>query len=49
MVISLVALALIWNSFASIFPNKIGAIVVNAAVSWGLLIGNWPMEADNGF
>jgi hypothetical protein len=48
-VISLVALALFWNSFASLFPNKIGAIVVNIAVLWGLLLANWPSEADIGF
>jgi hypothetical protein len=48
-VISLVALGLFWNSFASFFPNKIGAIVVNVAVLLGLLISNWPTEADLGF
>ena len=36
-VISLVALALFWNSFASLFPNKIGAIAVNIATLWALL------------
>ena len=36
-VISLVALGLFWNSFASLFPNKIGAIVVDAATLWALL------------
>lgn len=48
-VISLVALALFWNSFASLFPNKIGAIAVNIAVLWGLLLANWPSETDIGF
>lgn len=48
-VISLVALALFWNSFVAFFPNKIGAIVVNVAVLWGLLVANWPTEADIGF
>lgn len=36
-VISLVALALFWNSFVAFFPNKIGAIVVNIATLWALL------------
>lgn len=36
-VISLVALALFWNSFVTFFPNKIGAIVVNIATLWALL------------
>lgn len=36
-VISLVALGVFWNAFASFFPNKIGAIAVNAATLWGLL------------
>jgi len=48
-VISLVALALFWNSFAALFPNKIGAIAVNVAVLWGLLISNWPPETAIGF
>lgn len=48
-VISLVALALFWNSFASYFPNKIGAIVVNIAVLVCLLWLNWPSEADIGY
>lgn len=48
-VISLVALALFWNAFVAFFPNKIGAIVVNVAVLWGLLIANWPTEAAIGF
>ena len=48
-VISLAALALFWNSFASFFPNKIGAIVVNIAVLVCLLWLNWPTEADIGY
>lgn len=48
-VISLVALALFWNSFASLFPNKIGAIAVNLAVLVCLFWLNWPSEADIGF
>ena len=36
-VISLVALLLFWNSFASLFPNKIGAIVADVATLWALL------------
>lgn len=48
-VISLIALALFWNSFASLFPNKIGAIAVNIAVLVCLLWLNWPTEADIGY
>ena len=36
-IISLVALGLFWNSFASLFPNKIGAILVDVATLWALL------------
>jgi hypothetical protein len=42
-------LALFWNSFASLFPNKIGAIAVNIAVLVCLLWLNWPTEADIGY
>jgi hypothetical protein len=48
-IISLVALALFWNSFVALFPNKIGAIVVNIAVLVCLLWLNWPTEADIGY
>ena len=47
-VISLVALTLFWNSFASLFPNKIGAIAVDVAVLVCLLWASWPTEADIG-
>lgn len=36
-VISLMALVLFWNSFAALFPNKIGAIVVDVATLFALL------------
>ena len=48
-VISLVALALFWNSFVALFPNKIGAIAVNIAVLVCLLWLNWPTETDIGY
>jgi hypothetical protein len=48
-VISLVAIALFWNAFVSFFPNKIGAIAVNVAVLIGLLIADWPTEAQLGY
>lgn len=41
-VISLVALALYWNAFASLFPNKIGSIAVNITALVGILAMNWP-------
>ncbi len=46
-VISLVALALFWNSFAFLFPNKIGSIVVNVLVLWGTLGTNALSEIFN--
>lgn len=48
-VISLVAIALFWNAFVAFFPNKIGAIAVDAAVLIGLLFANWPTEAQLGY
>lgn len=48
-VISLVAVVLFWNAFVMLFPNKIGAIAVNAAVLIGLLVANWPTEAQLGY
>jgi hypothetical protein len=36
-VLGLVALGIFWNAFASLFPNKIGAVAVNLALLWGLL------------
>ena len=42
-VISLVALALFWNAFVALFPNKIGSIVVNIATLWALL-GSGPFS-----
>ena len=41
-IVSLIALALYWHAFASLFPNKIGAIAVNIAVVVGVLIAHWP-------
>jgi hypothetical protein len=36
-IVGLIALALFWNAFPSLFLNKIGAIVVNVLVVWALL------------
>lgn len=36
-IVGLIALVLFWNAFPSLFPNKIGAIVVNVLVLWALL------------
>jgi hypothetical protein len=43
-VVSLVALTLFWNAFPVLFPNKIGAIAINAVVLIGILITDWPTE-----
>jgi hypothetical protein len=48
-VISLIALALFWNAFVSLIPNKLGAIAVDVATLVCLLGLNWPSEADLGF
>ena len=48
-VISLIALALFWNAFVSLIPNKLGAIAVDVATLVCLLGLNWPSEADIGF
>lgn len=48
-VISLLAIFLFWNAFVALFPNKIGAIAVDAAVLIGLLVADWPTEAQLGY
>jgi hypothetical protein len=48
-VISLVGIALFWDALIMLFPHKIGAIGVNVAVLVGLLVANWPTEADLGY
>jgi len=45
---SILGLIFYWNSMAMIF-NKLGAIAVNAWILIGLLVLNWPTEADLGF
>jgi hypothetical protein len=39
-ILSLIALALFWNAFVALFPNKIGSIVVNV----GTLVAVWVMD-----
>ena len=41
-VISLAALALYWNAFAVLIPNKIGSIAVNVATLVAILGLSWP-------
>jgi hypothetical protein len=48
-VVSLVAIVLFWNALVSLFPNKIGAIGVDLAVLIGLLLVDWPTEAQLGY
>lgn len=43
-VASLVGLALFWNAFPVLFPNKVGALVVDVAVLVGVLLVDWPTE-----
>ena len=45
---SVIALVCYWNAFAMFF-NKVGAIGVNGWILIGLLILNWPTEAELGF
>jgi len=42
--VSTVTLVLFWNAFPVLFPNKIGALAINVAVIWGVLIADWPTE-----
>ena len=47
-VISLAALALFWNAFVALFPNKVGSIVVNVVTLWALLgSGSFPEMIQN--
>lgn len=48
-VLSLLGLALFWNAFPALVPNKIGAIAVDIALLVGLLVVDWPTEAAIGF
>lgn len=41
-ILSLIALALFWNAFAVLIPNKIGAIAVNIATLVAILGLSWP-------
>jgi hypothetical protein len=45
---SMLSLIFYWNAFSQLF-NKIGAIGVNSWILIGLLIMNWPSEAELGF
>ena len=47
-ILSVLSLVAYWNAFAMAF-NKIGAILVNGWILIGLLIMNWPSEANLGF
>jgi hypothetical protein len=42
--LSLITLALFWNAFPALIPNKVGAIAVNAVALIGILIADWPTE-----
>ena len=48
-VISIVTIALFWNAFVSLIPNKVGALGVDVAVLVCLLVLNWPSEAAIGY
>lgn len=41
-VMSLVTLAVFWNGFPVLFPNKIGAIAVDVAALIAILMADWP-------
>ena len=45
---SVLGLVAYWNAFAQLF-NKVGAIAVNGWILIGLLLLNWPSEAEIGF
>lgn len=48
-VISIVTIALFWDAFVSLIPNKVGALGVDIAVLVCLLVLNWPSEAAIGY
>jgi hypothetical protein len=41
-IVSLVTLAVYWNAFAVLIPNKVGSIAVNVAALVCILSMNWP-------
>ena len=45
---SVLGLVAYWSAFAQLF-NKVGAIAVNSWILIGLLLLNWPSEAELGF
>lgn len=45
---SLLGVILYWNSFAMFF-NKLGALGINGAILIGMLLVNWPQEAEIGY
>jgi hypothetical protein len=45
---SVLGLVFYWNAFSQFF-NKVGAIGVNGWILIGVLLLNWPSEADLGF
>lgn len=42
--VSLVAMALFWNAFPVLVPNKVGSIAVDVAVLVGVLVADWPTD-----
>lgn len=42
--LSLLTLGLFWNGFPSLFPNKLGAIVVDVAILALVLLRDWPND-----
>ena len=40
-VLSFLTLFLFWNGFATLFPNKTGAVVVNVAILYLFFMANW--------
>jgi hypothetical protein len=43
-VLSLIAMALFWDAFPVLIPNKVGSIAVNLTVLIGILITDWPTD-----
>lgn len=48
-VVSLVTTVIFWQALFPFFPPKVGATVVNIAILVGLLLQDWPSEANIGF
>jgi hypothetical protein len=43
--VSLTGMALFWNAFPVLIPNKLGSVAVDLAALVGVLVADWPTDA----